>query len=137
MNSILFTYSTIIKESYLDSFWHMNNATYLELFEEARWDFVNKNNYGIPKIQETGLAPIILEIKLRFIKELCLREKITIESQVVFHKNKITKILQKMIRDEEICCEAEFTMGLFDTHKRKLVLPTQEWLRAIGLEPEK
>lgn len=35
MNAKIFTYPMLIKESHLDSFGHMNNATYLELFENA------------------------------------------------------------------------------------------------------
>ena len=39
-----------------------------------------------------------------------------------------------MVRDEEICCTADFTIALFDLHARKLVLPTPEWLYAVGSE---
>ena len=67
MNTI-FSYPIYIKESYLDTFGHVNNATYLTLLEEARWDLLNKNSYGLKKIQETGLGPTILEIKLSFLK---------------------------------------------------------------------
>lgn len=110
----------------------MNNATYFVLFEEARWELITKNGYGLKKIKETGLGPTILEIKLRFLKELRLNEKIIIETQLLFYKNKIGKLLQKMIRNDEVCCEAEFTIGLFSLSVRKLVLPTKEWLFAIG-----
>lgn len=134
MTAKVFSYPILIKEGYLDSFGHMNNATYLELFEEARWDFVTKNGYGMDKIQETGLGPTILEVKMRFIKELRLREKVTIETQIIFYKSKISKLSQKMIRDAEVCCEAEFTIGLFSLHERKLVLPTKAWLYAVGIE---
>ena len=35
-----FIYHTQIKEKDLDTLGHVNNAKYLELFEEARWDFI-------------------------------------------------------------------------------------------------
>lgn len=41
-----------------------------------------------------------------------------------------------MIRDGELCCEAEFTISLFDLQERKLVLPTKEWLHAVGIEKQ-
>ena len=78
MSSNIVTYPILIKESDLDTFGHVNNATYLKLFEEARWDLITKNGYGIKTIRETKLGPTILEIKIRFLKELRLREKITI-----------------------------------------------------------
>jgi acyl-CoA thioester hydrolase len=34
----------------------------------------------------------------------------------------------------EIACEAIFTFGLFDITQRKLIEPTPEWARAVGLE---
>ena len=62
----VFYYPILVKEIYLDTFGHMNNATYLTLFEEARWDILTKNGYGLQKIQETGLGPTILELKVTF-----------------------------------------------------------------------
>ena len=112
---------------------HVNNAVYLNLFESARWELITKGGYGVEKIKETQLGPTILEIKLSFLKELHLNDKITIETRLLFYKNKIGKLAQKMLRDNETCCEAEFTIGLFDLRTRKLVLPTPEWLTAIGV----
>ena len=128
----------------LDSFGHVNNAQYLVMFEEARWDLVNQNNYGLDKIKATGLGPTILEIKLRFMKELIARDKIMIETQMISYDGKIGKISQRMLRMNEqeindrgeLCCQAEFTIGLFDIKLRKLVLPTEEWLNAVGMIEE-
>lgn len=134
MNVKKFYYPLIITEGHLDTFGHVNNAAYLTLFEQARWDLITKNGYGLKKIQEIRLGPTILEIKLRFLKELRLREKITIETQFISYEKKIGKLSQKMLRDDEVCCEAEFVIGLFDLVERKLILPTQEWLYAVGIE---
>jgi thioesterase-3 len=134
MDAKIFSYPLIIKESYLDAFGHVNNASYLTLFEEARWDLLTKNGYGLKKIQETHLGPTILEIKLSFKKELRLREIITIETQIISYEKKIGKLLQRMIRDSEVCCEAEIVIGFFNLVERKLVLPTTEWLYAVGIE---
>lgn len=37
-------------------------------------------------------------------------------------------------QDGNVCCEALFTIGLFDLTARKLILPTPEWLKAIGAD---
>ncbi len=132
MQAKLFTYPIIIKEIYLDTFGHMNNAQYLTLFEEARWDMITRNGYGLEKIMATKIGPTILEVKLRYLKELRLREEIIIESQLISYEEKIGKLSQKMLRDNEICCSAEFTFGLFSLTERKLILPTPEWLKAVG-----
>jgi thioesterase-3 len=131
--STLFTYPVLIKENHLDSFGHVNNATYLALFEEARWDFVTKHGYGVRKMHETGLAPTILEVKLRFLKEVRLREEVVITTQLLTYKGKIAVIHHQILRGIEVCCDAEITMALFDLKQRKIVLPTAEWLTAIGV----
>ncbi|MDP1574068.1 MAG: thioesterase family protein [Coxiellaceae bacterium] len=132
MQAEKFTYSFVVEKKHLDSFGHVNNAMYLTLFEDARWDLITKNGYGLAKIHETQIGPTILEICIRFVKELLLGEQITIESQVTMLKSKIGIMTQKMSRDGELCCEAEFTIGLFDLKARKLVSSTPEWLKAIG-----
>ena len=50
MDSTIFSYPLIIKEMDLDTFGHVNNARYLTLFEDARWDLITKNGYGLKKI---------------------------------------------------------------------------------------
>src|SRR5688500_5864821 len=101
-----FSYTVTIKKEHLDLFGHVNNAAYLQLFEEARWDLISKNGYGIQKIQETQLAPTILEIRVSFLKELRLSDRITIETSLTSYKNKIGTLTQKMIRNDDVCCEA-------------------------------
>jgi thioesterase-3 len=133
MSMKVFSYPIVIKESHLDTFGHVNNAAYLVMLEDARWDLITKNGYGLKMIQETGLGPTILELKLTFLKELRLREEIIIETQLISYEKKIGKLQQKMIRGEEVCCVAEFVIGLFSVVERKLVLPTPEWEHAVGM----
>ncbi|WP_200979426.1 thioesterase family protein [Echinicola sp. 20G] len=133
MESKTFEYPMIIKEFHLDTFGHVNNATYLEIYEEARWQFITDNGYGLKEIKKTGLGPVILEIKIRFIKELKLREEITIFSKTTSYKSKVGTIEQWIVDSQgNRCSEVEMIIGLFDTKARKLVLPTQEWLKAIS-----
>ena len=136
METQIFTYPIIIKETYLDVYGHVNNAAYLTLFEEARWELITNNGYGFKKVLETGLGPVILKVTLEYLKELCLRDQIIIESQMFSYEGKIGKLRQTMRRKEEICCTAEFTFGLFDLKTRKLVLPTSDWLVAVGISKD-
>jgi thioesterase-3 len=128
----VYTYPIIIREHHLDTFGHVNNATYLTLLEEARWELITQAGHGLQKIKETGLGPIVLEISIKYLRELKLREEVTIETQMVSYRGKISTMVQRMIRNGEVCCVAEFTIALFSTSERKLVAPTSEWLAAIG-----
>ncbi|MDF1827730.1 MAG: acyl-CoA thioesterase [Legionellaceae bacterium] len=134
INAKTHRYHDVIKETCLDSFGHVNNAAYLTLLEEARWDLVAKNGYGLDVIKQTGLGPTILSVTLKFSKELHARDEVVIETQMEAYEKKIGKLTQRIMRGDEMCCEARFVIGLFCMAKRKLVLPTDAWLHALGIE---
>jgi acyl-CoA thioester hydrolase len=130
-----YDYKILIRESHLDTFGHVNNAVYLTLFEEARWEFITKNGYGLRRIQETKQGPVILDVTIKFLKELRLREEIVIRSETVNYNGKVGQIKQVMLKpDGAVACEAYFTFGLFDTQARRLIDPTDEWKKAVGIQ---
>ena len=126
----------LIRESLIDTFGHMNNARYLELFEEARWDIINGRGFSIAEIQKNGFGPVVLEVNLRFSKEVKLRQKIKIVSVVdtSLSTGKTMTMVQNMVNEKgEVCCTGRFLFGFFDLKARKLVSPSPEWSRAIGV----
>jgi acyl-CoA thioester hydrolase len=128
------TYDVIIRESHLDTFGHMNNAAYLVLFEEARWEYITKNGYGLKKVQELQQGPVVLELTMKFRKEIALREKITITMRLLETKGKISRFRQEMLKEDgSVATELELVFGLFDLRTRRLVDPTPEWKKAMGL----
>lgn len=133
MLGVIHRYPLLIKEVDLDVYAHVNNTTYLKFFEEARWEFIHSNGYGHLKIIESGYGPIVLEATIKYLRELRLRDEVIIETSVVAYEKKIGKIYQRMLRGDEVCCVAEFTIALFDLKERKLILPTPEWQQAMGL----
>lgn len=127
-------YELLIRESDLDTFGHVNNATYLRMMEDARWDLITGRGYGLRRIRETGQGPVILEVNLKYMRELRLRETITITTEMLDYKGKIAHMKQQMRKaDGTVAAEAIFTFGLFDLKERKLVDPTPEWKSAIGM----
>ncbi len=135
MSSQVFEYKKQILEHHLDTFGHVNNATYLELYEEARWDFISEHGYGLKEIIERKQGPIILEVNCKFRRELVNRETITIVSKTQAIKGKIMTIFQQMIKDNgDIASEATFTIGFMDLAARKLIVPPKSWMDATGAE---
>jgi thioesterase III len=127
-------YALVIREQHLDTFGHVNNARYLEILEEARWDLVTRNGYGLAEVMRRRIGPTILEINMKFQRELRNRQRITIRSWTESYVGKIGRFVQQIVDDEgNLCCDALFTIGLFDLNARKLIAPTPEWLKAIGL----
>ena len=127
-----FSYQVEIKEHHLDSYQHVNNATYLALYEEARWELITQKGYGYDVVHKTGLGPVILEFNLKFFKELNLREVIKITVELISYEGKIFKLKQQMIKsDNSVASEIILTGGFFDLKLRKLILPNEQWLQAI------
>lgn len=128
-----FEYEVLIRENHLDTYGHVNNAVYLSLFEEARWQIITDRGYGFQRVHETKKGPIILEVHMKFLKELKLREKIRITLSVVSYKGKISQLNQKMIKENgEMACELDCTAAFFDLTERRIIAPNSEWLKAIG-----
>lgn len=130
----MFFYQTVIQETYLDVFGHMNNARYLELFEQARWQIITQNGFGLEKIKETSQGPVILEVNLKFLKELYARTRVQISVECTDYNGKIGKLKQQMLNDKnEVCAELTVVFGLFDLKARKLITPSDDWKKAIGI----
>lgn len=130
----VYEYKIQILEHHLDTFGHVNNAVYLELYEEARWDFITKNGWGVDRIQQSQIGPVILEVNVRYRRELKNREWITIRSQSEEVKGKFMMLRQEMIKEDgKVASEALYTVGLMDLKERTLMMPTTEWLQAIGV----
>lgn len=132
-NSMKFEYEVTILERHLDSFGHVNNATYLELYEEARWDFITRGGYGLDTIHKLAKGPIVLETTVKFRKEIKNRDVVKIVSHSTGIRGKIMKMHQVILHaNGDIASEADFTFGFMDLKERKLIAPSDEWLKAIG-----
>ena len=130
-------YPVVIHEHHLDTFGHVNNAAYLDILEEARWDLITRNGYGLDEVHRLKVGPTVLEVRIRFVREIRNRQRVTIRTWLESYSGKIGKLAQQ-IRDEkdELCTDALFTIGLFDMTSRRLVRPTPEWIGALGLRAE-
>lgn len=128
----------LIRETHIDIFGHVNNATYLQIFEDSRWDFLTAQGYGLGQILHFKKGPVMLDCQIRFLKELHARDEITLtlENATTDTKahQKVFKLRQQMIDAQgEIACDAVFSYGLFDIQTRRLIEPTPEWKAAMGI----
>ncbi|MDZ4676503.1 MAG: acyl-CoA thioesterase [Oligoflexia bacterium] len=135
INPTVFEYPLTIREFHIDTLQHVNNATYLAIFEEARWELCTKNGWGLKEVHEKQKSPIILEINIRFKREVHCREKTIIKSRCIEYEGKTGKLEQILFKENgEEACSATIIFGFFDLKTRKLILPTPEWLKAIGMD---
>ena len=127
------SYPLMIRESHIDTFGHVNNASYLQMMEEARWQMITEGGYGLDKVRETQQGPVILEVNLKFLHELQLREKINIQTELIEYRGKIGKLRQTVVKENnQLAADATFVFGLFDLKIRKLIDPTAAWKLATS-----
>jgi acyl-CoA thioester hydrolase len=125
----------LISESHLDSFGHLNHARYLELLEQARWDLITERGFGIDVIRRTRTGPVILEVTIKYMRELGPREPVVIRSELLTYEGKVGTFRQQMVKEDgALACEAIFSFGLFDLERRKLIDPTLAWQFALGAD---
>lgn len=128
----------IVSETWLDAFGHVNNARYLEIYEQARWNWLVSAGIDLAEIRRTGIGPVILEVNLSFKRELLARQRIRISSYNAAFQKKIWTVQQQLhiLRDDrepELASELKVTAGLFDLKTRKLIEPTPEWEAVVSL----
>jgi len=130
---IIHTFPFEVLYQHLDIFGHVNNASYLNILEEARWDLIESGGYGIQTITERQEGPTILEIQIRFKAEMKFKEKAVVQTfKPQFSHKKIMLLEQQILNSkQDICCQAQFTFGFFDMKKRKLIEPPELWLTAV------
>jgi thioesterase III len=134
LNFETYHYDLLIREHHLDSFGHVNHATYLEILEEARWEFITSKGFGLEVVHRTGIGPVVLEMQIQFLREIRLRQPVRIESQLLSYEKKIGTLRQTILDDSNtICTQAKLVFGLFDMQARKLIMPTPAWLQAMGV----
>jgi len=131
-------YEVLITEKHLDTFGHVNNAVYLELYEEARWDLITSGGWGMDRIQRDKIGPVITSLKIDFKRELKNRETVVIETVFGgFRNSKISFLEQKMIKsDGQVANTMTMEAGLFDLKQRRLVDPSDEWMAALGVKAD-
>lgn len=72
----------------LDSFNHVNNAVYFNYLEEARWQMIRECSW-YSYMQERELFPIVIESKIKYIRELKVFKKAYIISKWSYSGNYI------------------------------------------------
>lgn len=129
----VFTYPLLIRESHLDTFGHVNNAAYLEIYEEARWELATSLGYGLEAVRESGVGMAVLEARLRFLRELRLRQRVEVRSRLAELKGKVFVFEQRIVDETgQVANEAEFTMARFDLRARRIIPPTADWLSLLS-----
>lgn len=95
---MLFKYQFDVRGYELDAFGHVNNAVYLNYYEQARWEIVRE--IGLYEyFNQSGNFLIVIDSYLKYIKELTLFEKA--EVQTHFYKEGFFIVFKQSIYNEQ------------------------------------
>jgi acyl-CoA thioester hydrolase len=117
-----------IRFTQIDTFGHLNNAAYLEIYEWARWEWAEAGGIDVFEMtKKKGVGPAILHVDLNFHKEITAHEEIVVRTW--FHKLDGFKgvIAQEMIKqDGSLASSVLFTFVMFNVNTRKVVKVPKE-----------
>lgn len=111
-----------VRSTQVDTFGHLNNAAYLEIYEWARWEWAEDGDTDpVGMTQQRGIGPAILHIDLSFKKEIRLHEEITVRTWFHSMERIRARIAQEMIKaDGEVASRVLITFVMFDLNTRKV-----------------
>ena len=129
----VFEYSLIVREHNLDILGHLNNASYLQLFEEARWDFSNKGGFGLDWVLLNKKSPVVVKAEMSFRKEVLNRETLLIKSEFLgFQNSLIGSFKQKMIKENnKVASILSIDIGFMNLQERKLMNFPKKWVQMV------
>lgn len=133
-----YRYSTTIAPKQIDVLGHLNNAAYLAIFEAARWDVLRETGVAWDTLVALGVSPVILEINLKFRREVRDGESLIIESTFTRTGPRRFVAHQRMLDEAgKLRASADLVGTFFDVVNRRIVDAPDALLLALGLtEPE-
>lgn len=117
-----FNYSFEVRGYELDAFGHVNNAVYLNYLEQARWKIMQE--IGLYEyFKTTGNFLVVVEVQIKYIKELCLFEIAFVEC--TFKREGFFIVFKQDIRNDknEKICKATVKCLFVDKKRNALDIP--------------
>lgn len=118
-----YTKTIKIRGYHCDSYGHLNNARYLELFEEARWTLLEEANI-IQPLKEKGLLFFIVNINVNYRKAVDDGMTIDIHTEPEEIKRKTISLKQTVYEKggNTVLADAVVTFVLFDPKQSRAIL---------------
>ncbi|MBF0301288.1 MAG: acyl-CoA thioesterase [Oligoflexia bacterium] len=121
-------YKLKITNKHLDVMGHVNHAVYLQIMEDARWNLYDQFGYTKKHIEKEKRGPIVLEMHVKYRKEIITNEIITVKSHGLEYSSILGKISQMILKENgKIAAHAEIIFSYFDLQNRKLIFPSGDW----------
>lgn len=121
----------------LDMNGHLNHAVYHRFGEHARTEHLTAAGCSIGRMLEHGLGVVLLETRVRFLRELRHGDQVDVDSRIAFGEGRSFRMDHTLLRsDGVVAAEIECVMGLLDQARRRLAHDPRGRLLEIATAPE-
>ena len=112
-----------VRGYHADFYGHVNNARYLEFFEEDRWAHL-ESSLDLQEWASRGLIFLVVNINVNYRKAVGVGETVLISTEIEKIGNKSAVLLQKIVLKEtgEVAADALITFVISDNRGRAVVL---------------
>jgi len=127
-----------IRNYHADNHNHVNNARYLEFFEESSWDYLEKNPHVeemFASLMKKGIIHVVVNINCNFKSSAIVGDLLRIETKLMRSTNRSYTWSKKIFNNEtdKLVVDAEITCVFIDSASGEVV-PINEKMRSIWPE---
>lgn len=107
--------SMVVRNYHIDSFGHVNHARYVEMLEEARWQYLEGNEL-LDVIHEVGAFHVVAQLFIKYRKPAKIGDILQFETQIESRLSHSFQISQKAVieKSNELALEAVVTNVFVD-----------------------
>ncbi|PIE70183.1 MAG: thioesterase [Deltaproteobacteria bacterium] len=117
-----------IRGYHLDFYGHVNNARYLEFFEEARWDML-EHHVDLGAWDAEGMGFYVVNINISYRQPVVLGDILIIHSGITHFGTKSAVITQRAFRKGADAPAAEADVTFVIVGPEGKALPMAGWIR--------
>lgn len=119
-----------VRGYHLDGYQHVNNARYLEFFEEARWAFFEESD-ALKTLQEKNIMFVVVNVNINYRYPASVGQTIVIKSKLdnlaeVGSKKSTFQQTIYLENTDTVVCDAIITFVLFDATTQRAIATTEE-----------
>ncbi len=121
----------------LDPYGHVNHGVYLNYFEHARVELLERIGFGLPRLAELGHHIVVVEVHVRFRTPAFAGDVLTIDSRITDLRRVSSTWHQQMRRGDELIATNDVRAAMTDLHGRPAAPPEDmvEALQRLAADP--
>ncbi len=107
----------------LDPYGHVNHGVYLNYFEEARVELLERIGFGLGRLQDLGHHIVVVEVRVSFRAPATAGDLLTIDSTITDLRRVSSTWHQRMLRGDELIATNDVRAALTDLDGRPTAPP--------------